>query len=188
MDIIKRNTKTDPQINEVIQRMDRAVSRMAHQIEDVLNFVRITPLSLKSVSLLSIINSATNSIEVPKTIQMTVEGGDIVVMCDERKMEIVFINLILNSIQSIGENEGKIMITIKKTAGNAVIEIQDSGSGVPQTIISDVFKPLVTTKQKGTGLGLASCKNIVEQHGGHIKFQNNPTIFTVTIPLEAKIQ
>jgi signal transduction histidine kinase len=186
MDIIKRNTSTDSNTEEVIQRMNRAVSRMAHQVEDVLNFVRVTPLSLKPVSINAIIDSAIKSIEIPKTIQVIIQGDDVVVTCDEKKMEIVFINLILNSVQAIGDTQGRIMIKIKKVNENAVIEIEDSGAGVPQKVISDVFKPLVTTKQKGTGLGLASCKNIIEQHGGSIKFQNNPTIFTITIPLEAK--
>jgi signal transduction histidine kinase len=188
MDILKRNTSSDSSVQEVIQRMNRAVSRMAHQVEDVLNFVRVTPLSLKPVSINAIIDSAIKSIEIPKIIQVVIQGDDIVVICDEKKMEIVFINLILNSVQAIGDTQGKIIIKIKKVNENAVMEIEDSGAGVPQKIISDVFKPLVTTKQKGTGLGLASCKNIIEQHGGSIKFQNNPTIFTITIPIESKTE
>ncbi len=182
MDIIKRNTTIDPQIGDVIQRMERAVSRMTHQVEDVLNFVRITPLSLKPASISAIIRSAMKSVEIPNRIQVTVCGDDAVIICDEKKVEIVFINLILNSIQSI-DYDGKIIIRVNKVNGNAVIEIEDTGSGVPQSVVSDIFKPLVTTKQKGTGLGLASCKNIIEQHGGSIKFQNNPTIFTVVVPL-----
>lgn len=188
MDIIKRNTQSDSNLEEVVQRMNRAVSRMAHQVEDVLNFVRVTPLSLKPVSINTIIESAIKSIEIPKTIHVIIQGDDVVVTCDEKKMEIVFINLILNSVQAIGDTQGRILIKIKKVSDNAVIEIEDTGAGVPQKIISDVFKPLVTTKQKGTGLGLASCKNIIEQHGGSIKFQNDPTVFTITIPIEAKIK
>lgn len=186
LDIIKRNTKMDSSLDEVIQRMDNAISRMSHQVEDVLNFVRTTQLSLKPTSLLSIINSAIKSIEIPKKIQLNIDGDDITVICDEKKLEIVFINLILNSVQSIGDDDGKISIRIKKSNTNAIIEIEDSGGGVPEQIISDIFKPLVTTKQKGTGLGLVSCKNIIEQHGGKIEFQNKPTIFTVTIPLDVK--
>jgi signal transduction histidine kinase len=186
MDIIRRQGDTDQTIGEVIQRMDRAVSRMAHQVEDVLNFVRVTPLSLKVTSLNNIIKSAMVSLEIPKMIQVNMEGDDITVTCDEKKLEIVFINLILNSIQSIGDVKGRISIRTKTIDGSVVIQIEDSGPGIPEEIIPDIFKPLVTTKQKGTGLGLASCKNIVKQHGGTIKFQNNPTVFTVTLPLQVK--
>jgi signal transduction histidine kinase len=187
-DILKRNIENNPEINNVIQRMDRATSRMSHQVEDVLNYIKRTPLSVKPIQIKSTIKSAIEVLDIPKTIQITVQGDDITVNCDEKKMEIVFINLILNSVQSIDQNQGIISIRIKQINKNIIIEIEDSGSGIPKDVLHDIFKPLVTTKQKGTGLGLASCKNIIEQHGGSISFQNNPTIFTVIIPLEQKIQ
>jgi signal transduction histidine kinase len=183
MDIIKRNVGSNPEIDTVIQRMDRAVSRMSHQVEDVLNYLRKTPLLIKPASIRSIIRSAIQSLEVPKEVQISIEGQDITIDCDEKKMEILFINLILNSIQAIDQDKGKITIKIRQSNNNAIIEIEDSGPGIEEKIIPDVFKPLVTTKQKGTGLGLASCKNIVEQHNGSISFQNDPTVFTITIPI-----
>lgn len=184
IDILKRNRDKNPEIDDVIHRMDRSVSRMSHQVEDVLNYVKKTPLSVKPIQIKSIIKSAIDSLDIIKTIQITVEGNDITINCDEKKMEIVFINLLLNSIQSIDQNQGIISVRIKQVDKNAIIEIEDNGLGIPEEVINDIFKPLVTTKQKGTGLGLASCKNIIEQHGGSISFQNNPTVFTVTIPIE----
>ncbi|WP_100183140.1 sensor histidine kinase [Candidatus Nitrosotenuis aquarius] len=188
MDIIKRNVGSNPEIDTVIQRMDRAVSRMSHQVEDVLNYLRKTPLLIKPASIRSIIKSAIQSLEVPKEVQISIEGQDITIDCDEKKMEILFINLILNSIQATDQDKGKITIKIKQNNNNAIIEIEDNGPGIEEKIIPDVFKPLVTTKQKGTGLGLASCKNIVEQHNGSISFQNDPTIFTITIPITQEMK
>ena len=52
--------------------------------------------------------------------------------------------------------------------------------------IENIFNPLVTTKQKGTGLGLASVKNLIEQHNGTISVKNNPTTFTIEIPKKEK--
>jgi signal transduction histidine kinase len=184
MDILKRNTESKPEIDSVIQRMDRAVSRMSHQVEDVLNYVRKNELLIKPASLKSIITSAIQSLEIPQTIQIDVDKNDIVIDCDEKKIEVVLTNLVLNSIQAIDQNPGKINIGIKQINDNAVVEIKDSGPGIPRKIVHDIFKPLVTTKQKGTGLGLASCKNIIEQHGGSISFKNNPTIFIITLPLK----
>lgn len=183
IDIIKRNSKTNNiELDEVIKRMDRAISRMSHQVEDVLNYVRVTPLDIKPVSVRSIINAAVQSIDIPKSIILKMDQNDVTINCDEKKMEVVFINLLLNSVQAIGEKEGTISIRFKKDGTNIMIEIEDTGSGVPEELVSEIFKPLVTTKQKGTGLGLASCKNIIEQHGGTISFHNNPTIFTITLP------
>jgi signal transduction histidine kinase len=98
-------------------------------------------------------------------------------------MEIVFGNILLNSIQAIGDNAGQIYIRYAKKADSAIIEIVDSGAGIPQEHISKIFDPLFTTKQKGTGLGLTSCKNIIEQHGGTISAKNAPTTFTIVLPL-----
>lgn len=183
-EIVKRNAKgDDTEMKKVLERMDRAIYRMAHQIEDVLNFVRITPLEIKNVSIRSILDSVIESLEVPKNITVEPPKNDLQIPCDERKIEIVFINLILNAIQAIGDKQGKITIRISEKEKFAIIEIEDNGHGIPQEYFAKMFEPLVTSKQKGTGLGLATCKNIVEQHGGIISAKNNPTTFTVKLPL-----
>ena len=64
--------------------------------------------------------------------------------------------------------------------------IEDSGKCVLDDDLEKIFEPLFTTKQEGTGLGLASCKKIVEQHGGSISVKNHPTTFTVILPIENK--
>ncbi len=64
----------------------------------------------------------------------------------------------------------------------AILELIDSGDRVSDENMSKIFESLFTTKQKGTGLGLASCKNIIEQHRGEISVQNNPTTFTIILP------
>jgi len=74
---------------------------------------------------------------------------------------------------------------VKKLAlkmGFFISTMKDSGPGFPESKISEIFEPLITTKQKGTGLGLVSCKNIIENHGGTITAKNNPTTFTIRLP------
>ena len=92
----------------------------------------------------------------------------------------MFINLIVNSIQELNQG-GKITIEISEKDNMVILKFIDSGKGIPDKDISKVFEPLFTTKQKGTGLGLASCKNIVEQHQGEISVTNNPTTFTIIL-------
>jgi signal transduction histidine kinase len=186
-DIIKRNSKgSNKEIDEVISRMDRAIDRMLRQIEDVLNFARITPLIEDLVFVKTLLNQAIESIDIPKNITVEIPQTDLQLKCDSKKMEIVLSNLILNAIQAIGNNEGIIKIRNKEENGFAVIEIEDSGPGIQEEIFPKIFGPLVTTKEKGTGLGLSTCKNIIEQHGGTISVKNHPTTFIIKIPLKNK--
>ena len=103
--------------------------------------------------------------------------------CD--KMRQVFINLMLNAIQAMG-NGGKLEITIRRAARDGVeILFEDTGPGIPPDNINSLFKPFFTTRKDGSGLGLAIAKRIVEEHKGKILVQSTPgkgTIFTVRLP------
>lgn len=105
---------------------------------------------------------------------------------DEALMQRVFINLIINAIQSIQE-KGVINILGTRVNGHAEITIDDSGSGIPPEALDKIFEPLFTTKSKGVGLGLSVCKRIVEAHEGTIKIENKPAnkgaIVTLTFPI-----
>ena len=182
-EIIKRSSKNEDKDQEdAMTRMNNAIDRISHQIEDVLNFVRITPLDIKPVNINSILESSVKALEIPKNISIELPKNDYMLECDVRKLEVVFINLILNASQAIGQNTGKITIKSSQVDGELVIEVQDSGPGIPDEIMTKIFEPLTTSKQRGTGLGLSTCKNIIEQHRGTIMVKNNPTTFTVRIP------
>jgi len=181
--ILRKDIKKDEELTVVIKRMNRAIDRISHQIDDVLNYVRITPLEIKSTKVSDVLQSAKNSLDIPKKITIDIPDSEIKIKADIQKLEIVFINIFLNSIQAIGENKGKINCTISKQNSMASIEIQDSGPGIPDNIFPKIFESLITSKQKGTGLGLATCKNVIEQHHGTITAHNNPTRFTIILPL-----
>jgi signal transduction histidine kinase len=136
---------------------------------------------LSNTSLRTIILGSIDKVSIPDDVKITVSDSDIIANCDSVKIDAVFINLIVNAIQAMPQG-GTIEIKIKSDNTDAVIDFIDSGTGIPQEFIDKIFEPLFTTKQKGTGLGLASCKNIIEQHNGKISVKNNPTTFTVRIP------
>lgn len=184
-DVLKRKFKgEDEKIDKLFSNMDDGINRISHQIQDVLEYVRITPANLKKTSLKKLLESTLDSIQIPTNITMELPKEDIEIKCDVQKMEIVFINLILNAIQDIGKDEGQIKIKIKEEEENYLIEIINSGSPIPEELLDKIFEPLFTTKLKGTGLGLATCKNVIEQHGGSIIARNNPTKFVIQFPKE----
>lgn len=167
-----------------IDLIEKSIFRMTHQIESVLDFVRQTPLKRKSASLNEIIISAIQTLMVPSNVSIIFPKDDAVIVCDSDKMQIVFANIILNSIQAIEGRNGEIVIDTSVQDGKILITIKDTGPGIDPSILGKIFEPLFTTKQEGTGLGLSSVKNIVEQHDGKISVGVNPTTFSILLPLQ----
>ncbi len=171
---------TDEKLKKRIGMIKNAADRMLRQINDVLDFVRTRPLQLEKKSLSIILESSFKS-SVPKSIKITKPENDLSINCDVKQLEIVFSNILINAVQAM-ENSGEIKVRIKENENDVNIEIEDSGPGIPEDKIEQIFDPLFTTKSSGTGLGLVSCKNIIEQHKGTISVKNNPTIFEIILP------
>src|SRR5574337_375019 len=182
MDVMsaRPNLRVDERL-QYTARFRRAVQRMSHQIDDVLDYVKKTDLVLQITSLLSIIDNAINGLVVPPNARINKPQQDIQINCDSRKLEAVFSNIITNAIQAMDER-GEIKIRITDIGSNVKIEFEDTGPGIPIHIINKIFDPLFTTKLTGTGLGLSICKNIVEQHGGTISVRSPPTVFIINLP------
>ena len=89
------------------------------------------------------------------------------VKIDRSALSIALTNLILNARQAM-EDRGQLFITTKSTDDKVLIEIRDTGPGIPQEVKDRLFQPFVTTKPSGSGLGLYSAKRIIEAHGGEI--------------------
>lgn len=167
-----------------IELIERSIFRMTHQIDGVLDYVRGTPLVKSQPSSLNeTIVSALQTLLIPTNITINFPKDDIIILCDSHKMQIVFSNMIFNSIQAIGADRGIINIRTRKKQNHVEIKIEDSGPGIADLVFDKIFDPLVTTKQEGTGLGLASCKSIIEQHRGTITVSNKPTTFTISLPV-----
>ncbi len=180
--MLRNNDKFSTQDKEVMQRINKAIIRMTNQIDDVLNYVKQTPIEKNKITLSTCIKNVIGWISIPTKIEITVKENDAIVFADEGKLEIVFSNIIRNAIEAIGDNSGSIEIMIQDIGEQVIIEIIDSGEGIKEDNMNMIFEPLYTTKQIGTGLGLVSCKNIIEQHDGKITVKNNPTTFTITLP------
>ncbi len=175
------NKNLDEKTLKRISRIENAVKKISYQIDDVLNFVRESALHLTRVPIKDIIDSAINSIPVPKEIKIKKEFRNVTINCDSRKLEAVFTNLITNGIQATKEH-GEIRIKVSDNGDDVIIKVSDSGPGISKSTMEKMFEPLFTTRDSGTGLGLAICKTIIEQHGGKISVTSPPTVFTIELP------
>ena len=120
---------------------------------------------------------------VPTGIKISLTKENFDMFGDFYKLVVVITNLIKNSMDAM-KNNGGINLSAKNYGDTTVIEVKDSGPGIPEEIIDKVFSSLYTTKHDGTGLGLKMAKTIIESHGGNITVRNNPTTFTIKLPMQ----
>jgi len=166
---------------ESFKKIERSISRMVHQIDDVLNFVKEKPMKFNKTKTSKIIFDSLDSIIIPTAIEIVTPENDVDITCDEKQLVIAMNNLILNAIQSISDN-GTIKIRVEEDFDEITIEVEDSGAGISADQLENIFEPLFTTKQHGTGLGLASVKAIIHSHGGIVSVTSSPTVFTIILP------
>lgn len=186
--LLKQTSKNlDENQIKKLDQLERSASKIQYLVENILDFVRTQEPKKEKTSILAVIGSVKNSIDIPKNIKIILPENDIEITCDPNQIEVVFQNLVTNSIQAIGSTEGSVKIYIVEESEFVIILIEDSGPGVPDNLISEIFDPLFTTKIEGTGLGLASCKSIIESHDGTLDVSNNPTIFKIKLPKNPKI-
>lgn len=122
-------------------------------------------------------------------IHFTPPGRAYYIFADKTQMNRLFTNLLQNAVQAVPEGrEGHVTIAMEQAEdGWVVVSVEDNGEGIPPEIQPKIFVPNFTTKNSGTGLGLAMCKNIVEQARGEIWFETQLTVgttFYVRLPLE----
>jgi two-component system, sporulation sensor kinase E len=114
-------------------------------------------------------------------------GGPTVV-ADRDKLRQVFANILDNAIDSFdGMQEGRrVELFVENGNGSATVRVRDNGCGIPPERLERIFNPFFTTKEKGTGLGMAISKKIVEAHEGTIDVFSDAgrgTEFVVSLPL-----
>ena len=180
--IEKENNRENKIISRELNRINISVRRISHQVEEVLNYVRTTPLILKPYSINQTLQEAIDTLDVPSNIVINIPKKDITINFDHEKILIVFVNIILNAIQSIDKTDGHVTIDMHETSSDVTIEFENSGPNILSKDLKHLFDTLFTTKLEGTGLGLSSCKNIVEQHDGIISAKTNPVIFSIKLP------
>lgn len=110
------------------------------------------------------------------------------VIGDSTQITQVLVNLITNAVHAMEPKGGSLHIESKRNHKSVILTVRDSGPGIQEDCLKQIWLPFFTTKQvgKGTGLGLPICQKIVEEHGGSISAENHlegGALFTITIPL-----
>lgn len=178
VDKTKRSVNTLLTQVEILNDIASSFSTFARMPAPVLQIVEVVQLLKKSVNLFSdhkqgkVFFDADNS-------AYQVQG-------DEQLLSRIFSNIILNGLQSSGERESRVMVSIRKEDRFIVIQFSDNGLGIAREQQEKIFTPYFTTKKSGSGLGLAIAKQGIEQSGGEIWFTSEVgkgSTFLIRIPL-----
>ena len=190
--LLKNKFEPASQESETAGLLIQEVERMNRTVSELLSFARPASLDLQNVFLeefldenLQLIASDTQSNNIETKLEV---AGDLKpVLADRDRLNQVFINLLLNGIQSMN-NGGRLTVKAynSESGDNVVVTIEDTGCGIAQENLSQLFFPYFTTKPGGTGIGLAISQKIISDHKGTIRIDSEldeGTTVTVELPI-----
>ena len=167
--------------------------RISNIITELLNSSRQTEIEVQVASLQDLLNDvlsdAADSMSLKEVSLVKSEHpSPLLILTDRDKLKIAFMNVIVNAIEAMDETrkERKLTLKISETNKFGVVEITDTGAGIPAESMGRLFEPYYTSKRNGMGLGLASTLNIIQSHKGFIDVHTNEgegTSFIINLPL-----
>lgn len=176
-------------IGENVDLLVGEVDRLNRGIEELLDYAKPEQLKISPVNVNDVIKKTSSllavdldSQNIQLDLQLDPEIPDIA--ADEDKLNRLLLNLSLNGIQAM-EKDGCLVISTRSEGKTVIISVADNGPGIPADHMKKIFDPYFTTKRVGTGLGLAMCSKIVEEHGGEITISstvNKGTVVIVKLP------
>lgn len=182
--------KLDGNLKEYATIIVREVDRLESILREILGFVKEVRLSLETVDLNQLITDIAKLMESgmdDKRISLIMDlGPSALVFVDPNRVKEAIMNIVSNALQSLNGSGSVSMRTYLKDR-YAVVEIEDTGKGIPEADKAFIFNPFFTTKPSGTGLGLAITHKIIQEHNGNIEVESVPgtgSIFRIYLPLK----
>jgi len=158
--------------SEIITRIDT----LNDIVNDLLQFARPRQPVLSSFSAAQLVQeTATLLREDPSVanIDIRVEQGNVMVPADREQLKLVLLNLLFNSAHAM-QGKGTIRVSTAERDGFIELRVVDEGPGIPPHVREHLFEPFFTTKHRGTGLGLATARRILDAHHGTIELDSPP--------------
>lgn len=191
VELLSKRLKKESQNQEIIQGIIEEINGMNRIITEFLAFARPTDINASAVSLPELLGSIIQSFskrfeDSGITVKTDFSASAPVIMADDLLLRQAFQNLVQNAIEAIPDRGGEIVLTVRTAKPFLEIGIKDNGIGIPKEKIGKIYTPFFTTKERGTGLGLALVQKIIVYHGGKIEVDSQPgigTTFSVFLPL-----
>jgi len=184
--LLRGRVGEDERVRKHIDRIGDQVRLSNEIISGLLDMVRDRPLPLERVPVTALLNCAADSVPRPAEVALAVQGFEgLDVVGDATQLRQALVNLILNAVQAASP-AGEVRVRARREGSTAVIDVEDTGPGVAESVRGRLFEPLITTKDHGSGLGLALVKRVAERHGGSVGHEACPgggARFTLRLPV-----
>jgi PAS domain S-box-containing protein len=189
-EITERIKDTNGEPLELLHSISREVERLTEVTEEYLKFARLPKPNLLNENINKILENLLQFIEgefkeANIEIISNFESQLSRIPADARQLRQALLNLIRNSAESM-PNGGTLTITTEQSESRVVLQLEDTGAGISQESIDRIFEPFFSTREGGTGLGLALTHQIVSDHGGSIVCSSTVgkgTCFTIELPV-----
>jgi signal transduction histidine kinase len=187
--ILRGRVGSDPRAVKHLDRIGEQLQVANGIITNLLDMIRNRPLAREAVRLAEVVRGAAESVRRPEGVALAVEGVDALpdVEGDPVQLRQVLVNLLENAVFAASP-AGTVGVRGRRTEVGVELDVEDSGAGVDAATRRRLFEPLITTKERGIGLGLALVKRIAERHGGSVGYSDRPgggARFTVRLPVES---
>ncbi len=186
-------TPSDDPRYELLRKVEKQTFRAANIVNDLLEFARDRKQEHRTLALAGVVRDALESLDdrlrqAPIELLWQPPSNGPIVRGGDQELQQVFVNLIGNAVDAMGERGGRLELTVTSEGDRAVAAVADSGPGIPKAEQERVFRPFYSTKlaSGGTGLGLSISYQIVRRHGGDLRVESEPgrgSRFVVELPL-----
>jgi signal transduction histidine kinase len=156
---------------EMVERIERELGYLKNVVGEFLDYARRTPLEQQPLELGDLLDDVSQVLSADAAaakITLVVEREPAAAMGDAEHLRRVLLNLARNAVQAAPAGS-RVWLRSGAGEGGPFMEVEDEGAGISEELRDRVFAPFFTTREKGTGLGLALSKKIVEEHGGGIE-------------------
>jgi signal transduction histidine kinase len=165
------------------------VDRLTHLSQDVLDFAKVRVPNWETVDLLPFLEAILEPLiphAAEQGVLLRIEGTSCKVKLDASRFTRVMENLLANALDATTDLSGEVIVAWTPVTGGIQLRVKDHGRGIPRKVIKRIFEPFFSYgKTKGTGLGMATVKKIVEEHGGTLEFlseEGSGTEVIITLP------
>jgi len=170
-------TLASPENKKLMEIAQKEMGRLNRLITEFLDFVKpetITPVPVDITAMMGeVVISAKQMKECRDRIVFHEENGEATALGHSGRIRQVLWNLIMNAVQAI-PTQGLLRVGSRTTGDTAIFWVEDNGVGMKPEVLQHLYEPFFTTKDRGTGLGLATAYKIVEAHRGEIKVTSTP--------------